>query len=53
MFINIWVPRLRSTDWKSSLNKFVELLNGIYIAAQNSFLAALDEVTQVLVIVCN
>ena len=31
------------------LNKFVELLNDIYILAQNPFLAAFDEITQFLV----
>ena len=30
------------------LNKFVELLNNIYILAQNPFLAAFNEVTQFL-----
>ena len=40
-------------DFFFRLNKFVELLNNIYILAQNAFLAAFDEITQFLVSVRN
>ena len=40
-------------DFFFRLNKFVELLNDIYILAQNAFLAAFDEITQFLVSVRN